>query len=248
MNAVSFSSVSEASAAFALGPVRFRCLKCDGAHRSSQKGWQKCAETLPSERFGGLVVRGCPPASLAIPEKLMLVDGLPSLLRLGRRSVIEGLRRIDSPEGSVGPFPEVLSLTVEAFDEAVLAARMKWWEEALSVVSSVNGLLSEAFPEVSRPAVPIPSVAYDGYNLCLFFRRWLLRCTPAELSVAFYAGISLRFSVPDAPAYAGPVLGVLGVDGVRVVDTGRQMAVEPAGTFKEANLDDYDRGLLPFMR
>lgn len=49
MRAVVFSSVEEAAAAFALGPVRFRCGVCGRIHISSGRGWVPCASRLRAQ-------------------------------------------------------------------------------------------------------------------------------------------------------------------------------------------------------
>lgn len=46
-----FSSLAEARAAFALGPVRYRCLACGRAHRSDAKEGRECLRLL-AEKYG----------------------------------------------------------------------------------------------------------------------------------------------------------------------------------------------------
>ncbi|MEW5935939.1 MAG: hypothetical protein AB1816_20340, partial [Bacillota bacterium] len=49
-----FYSLAEARAAFALGPVRYRCLACGRLHRSDAKGGRECLRLL-AERYGWAV-------------------------------------------------------------------------------------------------------------------------------------------------------------------------------------------------
>lgn len=61
MPAAVFSSPEEAAAAFALGPVRFRCGVCKKVHVSSGRGWARCAALLCRRRpYAELLRAGVP--------------------------------------------------------------------------------------------------------------------------------------------------------------------------------------------
>ncbi|MEW5932063.1 MAG: hypothetical protein AB1816_00565 [Bacillota bacterium] len=132
---VVFSDLEAARAAFALGPVAFRCTVCGRVHRSQAGGWQPCARRLESE-YGlacvGDRVHVCAflsseiacfrPAVLGPPQALLSVipDGLWPAVERAAREALAGWR--DAAE-------QALAWLAERLDWE-WAKPARWWEFA----------------------------------------------------------------------------------------------------------------------
>lgn len=132
IRAVSFFSPEEASAAFALGPVRFRCNVCGRAHWSSGRHWVTCARNLDA----ALRTPTSPPLPRSYrPQGLRLV-GEDRLCLPYWAEIVEATGRAGSitkvPMGFVGEASAVLSLEQASLEEHIRWSKERWWQELLS--------------------------------------------------------------------------------------------------------------------
>lgn len=96
MRGACFENLDEARAAFALGPMVFRCSVCGRAHRSAGGGWRPCARRLAAE--WGLLWDGPGMRPLAFvfsrrPPLSPPVLGSPQVVLSVRREVLAGAVR-----------------------------------------------------------------------------------------------------------------------------------------------------------
>lgn len=233
MSAVSFSSVSEASAAFTLGPVRFHCNVCDGVHSSRGKGWFSCARKHFSEPRGSLrkssgKLFGHLSCTARTAASFSWWD------YLGRDFLHEvGWRQILPP--AVGPVPEILAVERSVREETERQVLSGWWVRVAEELLWLRGLLLEKFPEGFRkPLLPLLSVGGSPGGPALFLED--LAVSVGEdyrrmhvVHFEFYCGADLRAEAPSAEEAAGglrAVLSVLGVSAFRPVLAGTRVVFE----------------------
>ena len=93
---VLFDTLEEARAAFALGPVTFRCNVCGCFHRSAGNGWRSCAQRLAIEWglfWDGTGVRPLAYVFSRWPPLSPPVLGSPQVVLSVRREVLAGAVR-----------------------------------------------------------------------------------------------------------------------------------------------------------
>lgn len=175
MNAVSFDSVDAADAAFRLGSVRFKCLRCGRAHDSRSRGWEECA--LAVEKVDSRARSRFPwgrRAECSLSLQAHSYPGSLSAMLPGREAVLpKDLFSWFEDDPPAAPLPHALALTRAAFDEAVALAEDSWWERVVSRIRWMADALRSAFPETCREFRPVSAPAWqrNGDEVCLSLAR-----------------------------------------------------------------------------